>query len=50
MREDRECTARLFKAGEILGIRVLDHIVFGVGDYFSFADAGMLADMGNSLA
>ena len=49
-REDRECTARLFKAGEILGIKVLDHIVFGVGDYFSFADAGILADMANSLA
>ena len=38
--EDRECTQRLFSAGKILGIRVLDHIVFGYDDYYSFADAG----------
>ena len=44
-REDRDCTARLVKAGAILGIRVLDHIICG-GDteYFSFADAGCLQD------
>jgi DNA repair protein RadC len=41
-REDRDCTLRLCKAGQILGIRVLDHIVFGDNDYFSFADAGQL--------
>ena len=41
-REDRDCTARLVKAGEILGIRVLDHIICGESDYFSFADAGLL--------
>jgi DNA repair protein RadC len=41
-REDRECTQRLFQAGYILGIRVLDHIVIGHDDYFSFADAGLL--------
>jgi len=40
--EDRECTARLVKAGSILGIRVLDHIVIGAEDYFSFADAGLI--------
>jgi DNA repair protein RadC len=40
-REDKECTNRLVKAGELLGVRVLDHIVFGE-EYFSFADAGML--------
>jgi DNA repair protein RadC len=38
--EDRECTQRLIHAGKILGIRVLDHIVFGHDDYYSFADAG----------
>jgi DNA repair protein RadC len=26
----------------ILGIRVLDHIIFGETDYYSFADAGLL--------
>jgi len=41
-REDRECTARLHHAGTLLGIRVLDHIVCGDADYFSFADAGCL--------
>ena len=41
-REDRECTQRLIRAGQILGIRVLDHIILGHDDYFSFADAGLL--------
>jgi DNA repair protein RadC len=26
-REDRECTHRLFQAGKLLGIRVLDHVI-----------------------
>ena len=44
-REDRDCTVRLIKAGTILGIRVLDHIICGCnGDYYSFADAGILTD------
>ncbi len=43
-REDRECTQRLCRAGKILGIRVLDHIVLGHDDYFSFADAGLLQE------
>lgn len=43
-REDRECTQRLLRAGKILGIRVLDHIILGHDDYFSFADAGQLQD------
>jgi len=43
-REDRECTARLVKAGKILGIRVLDHVVCGCTEYFSFADEGILEE------
>jgi DNA repair protein RadC len=43
-REDRECTQRLVHAGQILGIRVLDHIVLGHDDYYSFADAGLLGE------
>jgi DNA repair protein RadC len=31
-------------ATKILGIRVLDHVVFGEADYFSFADSGCLQD------
>lgn len=41
-REDRECTNRICSAGRILGIRVLDHIIIGERDYFSFADSGIL--------
>jgi len=43
-REDRDCTQRLCHAGRILGIRVLDHVVLGFEDYFSFADAGLLSE------
>ncbi len=40
--EDRAITTRLFRAAEILGIRVLDHVVVGEGAYTSFLDAGLL--------
>ena len=45
-REDRDCTLRLYNAGKILGIKLLDHIVIGESDYFSFADAGLLVEGG----
>ena len=38
--EDRKITKRLVSAGELMGIPVLDHIIIGDKDYFSFADAG----------
>lgn len=41
-REDREITRRLKEAGDIMGIRVLDHIIIGDGAYFSFVEMGML--------
>ncbi|MDR1728632.1 MAG: hypothetical protein LBT74_12035 [Acidobacteriota bacterium] len=40
--QDLDCTRRLVQAGGLLGIRVLDHIVLGHDDYYSFADAGAL--------
>ena len=40
--EDRALTKRLVSAGELLGIRVLDHIVMGEGRHVSFADEGWL--------
>jgi DNA repair protein RadC len=43
-REDRDCTQRLVHSGKILGIRVLDHIVLGFNDYYSFADSGQLQE------
>jgi DNA repair protein RadC len=44
--EDRVLTARLVSAGEVLGIRVLDHLVVGDGRYISFADQGWLTSHG----
>lgn len=41
-REDKESTQRLQKAGQILGIRMLDHIIIGEEDFYSFADSGLL--------
>ena len=38
--EDYALTQRLVEAGDILGIRVLDHVVIGDGKYVSFADEG----------
>ena len=40
-REDIELTQRLREAGELMGIRVLDHIVIGNGSYVSFTDRGL---------
>jgi DNA repair protein RadC len=41
-REDIEITQRLVKSGEIVGIRVLDHIIIGDGSHFSFLDKKMI--------
>ena len=41
-REDREITRRLQEAGELLGIRVLDHVIIGDGSYYSFSEQGCL--------
>lgn len=40
-REDMEITRRLKEAGELLGIRVLDHIIIGE-TFMSFVERGML--------
>jgi len=40
--EDHALTHRLLASGEILGIRVLDHLIIGDGRYVSFADQGWL--------
>lgn len=39
---DRKLTERVQKAGEILDIKVLDHIIVTEQDYFSFADENQL--------
>ena len=38
--EDRRVTKRLRGAGELLGIRVVDHVVVAEGGFFSFQEAG----------
>jgi len=40
--EDQAITLRLKQAGDLLGIKLLDHVVIGDGRYFSFADEGIL--------
>lgn len=41
-REDREITRRLKEAGELLGIRVLDHVIVGDQTHASFCALGLL--------
>ncbi len=40
--EDIAITRRLKEAGEIMGIKVLDHIIVGDGEYLSFVERGLL--------
>ena len=39
--EDFEITRRLREAGDIIGIRILDHIIIG-DSYFSFVESGVI--------
>lgn len=40
--EDIKITQRIVKAGEILGIRVVDHLIFTTKEYYSFAEHALL--------
>ena len=40
--EDKKFTQELAAAGKIMDIKVLDHIIIGDGNYFSFADEGLM--------
>jgi DNA repair protein RadC len=40
--DDWDLTRRLVDAGELIGIRVLDHIILAETKYFSFREAGRL--------
>ena len=40
--EDIAITRRLKEAGELMGIKVLDHIIIGDGEYLSFVERGLL--------
>ena len=41
--EDRDATRRLTRAGELLGIPLLDHLIVAPSRFFSFKDHGLLA-------
>jgi len=40
--EDIDITKRLKEVGDVMGVRVLDHVVIGHDRYFSFTERGML--------
>lgn len=40
--EDIEITRRLKEVGDLMGVRVLDHVVIGLERYYSFSDKGLL--------
>jgi DNA repair protein RadC len=40
--EDLEVTRRLTEAGELMGIKVLDHIIIGEGAFYSFTEHGVI--------
>lgn len=41
-KEDVEVTQRLVEAGEIMGVKVLDHIIIGGDDYYSFKERELI--------
>lgn len=40
--DDLDITARLSTVGDLVGIRILDHVVVGDGSYVSLADRGLV--------
>lgn len=47
--EDQSVTRRLFEAGELLGIPVIDHLIVGRTSYYSFRESGQLPSAQKSL-
>jgi len=48
-KNDLDITDRLVEACNIIGIKVLDHIILGEDNYFSFAQEGLLKKVGADL-
>ena len=40
--DDKDVTTRIRKAGEILGIRILDHLIISTDAYYSFLEHGLI--------
>jgi len=38
--KDRAVTKQLFDAGNLIGIPLLDHLIVGADDFYSFKDSG----------
>lgn len=43
--QDKEITKVLVYALQLIDVEVLDHVIIGKDNHFSFADAGLIADM-----
>lgn len=41
-KQDIMATQQLIAAGQILGVRLFDHIIVAGGEYYSFRDSGMV--------
>ena len=41
-RDDDRLTGALVEAGRMMNIKVLDHLIIGNNEYFSYADEGRL--------
>ena len=39
---DKSITRSIVNGGKILEIKILDHLVVGIDNYFSFADSGLI--------
>ena len=48
-KEDRKFTEDLINAGKLMGIKVLDHIIIGDNEYFSFTDEKQKAGSGITI-
>ena len=48
-KNDLDITERLVEACNIIGVKVLDHIILGEDNYFSFAQEGLLKKVGADL-
>ncbi len=46
---DLKLTERIFAAGELMGIPLLDHVILGKqGEYYSFLEQGLIPDRGQA--
>jgi DNA repair protein RadC len=42
--EDRRLTQTLVAAGELLGVPLVDHVILGLHDHYSFANQGLISE------